>query len=68
MTPAGRAHEERVRLLRVDPRVHDAAYIGARFGLDPVAVLGERDPWRQAVRVAAAALIADDEAKASRRR
>lgn len=48
--------------------MRDAAFIAERFKIDPVAVISEPDPWRYAVRIAAAQIIAAAEKEAKDRK
>lgn len=59
----------RAQLTRLegDGRVRSAAIIADRFGLDPVTVLAERDPFKRLLRLAANNVVQNLEAKAQRK-
>lgn len=49
-----------------DGRIIAAARVGASFGLDPVALLAERDPFNTKVRVAAHNVLQNDAKRAEK--
>lgn len=53
------------REVRAHPLLHQAAIIGRMFRLDPVVVLEEGDPYRNAARIAATQYVIDMENKAA---
>jgi hypothetical protein len=52
-SPAARRARELLATITADRRVRNAALIASTFGLDPVAVMSERDPLKRYVRLAA---------------
>ncbi len=66
MTPAVAAQRALLARLVADPRVRAAAVIGDTFGIDPVAVLEERDPFKRLVRLAANNLLNAERERASK--
>lgn len=53
--------------LEADPRVRAAGLVAAEFGLDPVAILDERDVLKRLVRLAAYNIVQTETAKAQKR-
>lgn len=51
-----------------DQRIRSAAIVGDKFGLDPVAVLEETDPFKVLVRIAALNYLQNEAEKAAKRR
>lgn len=67
LTPQAQQVRRQLADLEADQRVRAAGLIAAEFGLDPVAVLAERDVLKRLLRLAAFNIVQTENAKAQRR-
>lgn len=65
---AQRPRDPRLVWLEGRPQLRDAAVVSETFGLDPVVVLGELDPFNVLVRLAAHNVVLDEQRKAEKKR
>ena len=68
ISPRATAEGQRLTTLEADTRVRAAALIGDTFGLDPIAVLAERDPLRRLIRIAAHNIVQNEHQRAQQRK
>lgn len=67
ITARGRALDDLIRRLEGDYRIRNAALVAETFGLDPVLLLEEVDPFKALVRLAAHNAVQNEHEKAAKR-